>query len=64
MNETVGSLNLKIARLEQRLQLVESQQYLSQPYPQHKNKLVQEAMRLKFQLQQLMQYRETFLQQV
>ena len=63
MSETLGTINLKIARLEQRLQVVKHQQDLSQPYPYHKNQLIQQARQLQFQLQQLTQYRELFSQQ-
>ena len=64
MPETVGTLNLKIDRLKQRLHVIEQQQRLSQAYPAHKCKLIQESMQLQFQLNQLMQYREEYFQQV
>jgi hypothetical protein len=62
MPETIGTLNLKIDRLKQRLQLVEQRQRLSQTYPYHQHKLIREALQLQFQLGQLTQYREKYLQ--
>ena len=64
MPETVGTLDLKIARLKQRLKLLKQQQALSRSYPDHQNKLIQEDARVQFQLQQLIQYRKKLLPQV
>ncbi len=60
--ETIGTLNLKIARLEQRLQVLEQQQRLSQPYPAHKADLKREYSQLKAVLHELIQRRQEFLQ--
>ena len=60
MPETIGTLNLKIARLKNRLLLLEKQQQLSRDYPHHQNKLIQEGARVRFQLHQLIQYRKNF----
>lgn len=59
--ETVGTLTLKIARLERRLQLLNQQQLLSQPYPNHRVRLAQESYQVRFQLDRLRQYREKLL---
>ena len=64
MPETVGTLNLKIARLKNRLDLLEKQQQLSRTYPHHRNNLMQEGSKVRFQLRQLMQYREELLRWV
>lgn len=60
--ETIGTLNLKIARLERRLQLLNQQQLLSHPYPDHKVRLAQESYQVRFQLDCLKRYREKLLQ--
>jgi metal-responsive CopG/Arc/MetJ family transcriptional regulator len=62
MPETIGTLNLKIARLESRLNLLEKQQVLSSAYPNHQINLVREISKVRFQLHQLIQYREKLLQ--
>lgn len=59
MLETVGTLNLKIAQLEQRLQLLKQQQQLSRVYPTHYAKLVREGDQVRRQLQQLRQRRQS-----
>ena len=59
--ETIGTLNLKIERLEHRLQVLDQQQLLSQPYPDHKMHLAQESCRTRFKLDRLKQYREKLL---
>ena len=64
MPETVGTLNLKIARLMQRLKVLEEQQAMSQTYPQHLRKLIQEGLAVQFQLRQLIQYRAELLSQL
>lgn len=61
MLETVGTLNLKIAQLERRLQLLQQQQQLSRVYPGHYAKLVQEDDQVRRQLQQLLQRRQRLL---
>ena len=61
MPETLGTLNLKIARLEQWLKVLEYQQAMSQAYPEYQAKLDQECARLKSQLLRLIQYRRHLL---
>ena len=64
MFETTGTVSLKIDRLKQHLKVLEKQQYLSQPYPHHKQNLVQESSKIRTQLYLLLQYREELSRQV
>jgi hypothetical protein len=64
MFETLGTVNLKIERLRQRLRLLEQQQHLSKPYPEYSQSLIQEDSKTRTQLYLLLQYREELLQQV
>jgi hypothetical protein len=64
MFETMGTVTLKIDRLKQHLKLLEQQQNLSWPYPQHKQNLIKESSKVRTQLYLLLQYREELLQQV
>ena len=64
MFETIGTVTLKIDRLKQRVRLLEQQQYLSWPYPEHKQQLIKEGSQVRTQLYLLLQYREELLQQV
>ena len=57
MPETAGTLDLKIAQLEQRLRLLQQQQLLSRVYPTHQAKLIKESFQVERQLQQLIQRR-------
>jgi hypothetical protein len=61
MPETLGTLNLKIARLEQHLAVLKQQQRLSSAYPDHKAQLSREYFRLEVRLRQLLQRRQEFL---
>jgi len=62
MPETLGTLDLKIARLEQHLKILKQQQRLSSAYPAHKAQLTLEYLRLQVVLGQLLQRRQEFLQ--
>lgn len=62
MLETIGTLNLKIARLEQRLQVLKQQQQLSRPYPTHEAGLIREYVQLEAILYELVRRRQKFLQ--
>lgn len=53
--ETVGPLNLKLARLEHDLKVLEQQQAMSNTYPTCQASLAQEYVRLQLQLGQLIQ---------
>ena len=64
MAETIGTLNLKIARLQQHLRVLDEQQRLSQPYPQHRRGLIQEGFKLRAELSALLQQRDELIQQV
>lgn len=58
MIETTGTLNLKIAQLEQRLKVLKKQQILSGVYPAHQAKLMAEDARVQQQLQELLRRRQ------
>lgn len=60
--ETLGTLNLKIARLEQGLKVLEQQQAMSKAYPDCQTKLAQQYACLQSQLQRLLQHRRHLLQ--
>lgn len=64
MSETVGTLNLKIARLERRLQVLKQRQLLSIAYPAHKAELTREYLWLQSTLGQLSQYRQELSQKL
>jgi hypothetical protein len=57
MQETVGTLNLKIAQLEQKLQLLQKQRLLSRPYPTHLAHLILQDFQTRSQLHRLLEYR-------
>lgn len=59
--ETVGTLNLKIARLEDYLRLLEQQRAMSQPYPTHQANLARQYSEVWWQLQALTQRRQELL---
>ena len=61
MSETIGTLELKIARLEQQLAVIRQQQRLSQAYPEHRAALLSEDRRLQSVLWQLNRRRQEFL---
>jgi hypothetical protein len=60
--ETVGTLNLKIARLQQQLQVLRQQQLMSDAYPARKAELARECLELQLALRQLKQRQQEFLQ--
>lgn len=61
MQETVGTLNLKIARLEGYLKVLQQQLDLSDNYPTCKARLTQKDLQLRYQLRQLIQDRQKLL---
>jgi len=61
MQETVGTLNLKIARLEGYLKVLQQQLDLSDNYPTCKTRLAQKDLQLRLQLRQLIQDRQKLL---
>lgn len=63
MPETLGLIDLKIARLKRRLRVLEQQLALSGPYPQHKLNLNLEYSQARFELNHLVRQRRAFLQQ-
>ena len=63
MEETVGTLDLKITRLEQQLKIIRHQQILSSAYLDYKLRLIEKDAELQAKLDQLIKYREQLLQQ-
>lgn len=63
MPETLGLIDLKIARLNRRLRVLEQQLILSGPYPQHKLNLNLEYSQTRLELNYLVRRRRVFLQQ-
>ena len=59
--ETVGTLDLKIARLERLHKITQQQLFLSQTYPDHQMKLIKQHQALQLQLHRLQQRRRTCL---
>lgn len=62
MNETLGTVNLKIARLERQLWTLHQRQLLSRPYPHHRADLLQEYRRTEATLCDLLKLRQQFRQ--
>ncbi|MBE7557010.1 MAG: hypothetical protein HS126_38720 [Anaerolineales bacterium] len=60
MAETIGTLELKIARLEQRLVVIRQRQRLSQAYPEHRAALLSEDRHLQAVLSLLNRRRQEF----
>lgn len=58
MLETLGTLNLKIARLEQRLAVLKQQERMSHTYPTRKAELVREYLQLQSELGRLTEHRK------
>lgn len=63
MVETLGTVDLKIARLERRLKVLEQQLSMSRPYPRHQLTLRLEYSRTRLQLNYFNRKRREFLQQ-
>lgn len=59
IQDTSGTLELNIARLERHIKLIEQQLVMSTAYPNHKTKLAEKKLQIQYQLQQLLQYRNT-----
>ena len=59
MHNTPGTLDLNIARLEREIKLLEQQLVMCTAYPDHKTKLAEKKLQIQYQLQQLLQYRNT-----
>lgn len=62
MEETIGTLSLKIARIEHRLRVLKQQQVLSSAYPDHQAKLMIEVLTMQTQLNDMTRIREQVLQ--
>lgn len=61
MPETIGTLALRIARLEQRLTVIRQQQRLSQTYPEYRAALLREDHNLQSVLRHLNQRHQEFI---
>jgi|GEM_PF-2415577 len=61
MTTSVGILELKIARLEDHLKILEKQQTLSRSYPVHLTHLQEQAAQIRTQLAQLRRQRMELL---
>ncbi len=61
MLETLGTLNLKIAQLEQRLVVLRQQERMSSTYPARKAELVREYLRLQSELGRLTERRQNLI---
>jgi hypothetical protein len=61
MQETLGTLELKIARLERFHHLLQQQRHMSQVYPDHAIKLANQDQQVVSQLNQLYRQRADFL---
>ncbi len=53
MQETVGTLTLKMTQLQQRLQVLQQQYAMSEMYPQHQALLALEKLRVQGEIEQL-----------
>lgn len=58
MQETVGTIDLKIARLEQNLKLLKQRHAMSNMYPAYRANLARQGLKVRRQLRQLIQYRQ------
>lgn len=58
MKDTIGTLNLKIARLQHQLEVIQQRQRLSLAYPQYYACLMDEVAAVENQLRELKQHRE------
>jgi hypothetical protein len=61
VQETVGTLNLKIARLNHRLRVLEQDRAMSRLYPAYQANLIQEYLQLQLQLHKLIHSRQEIL---
>jgi hypothetical protein len=60
--ETIGTLNLKITRLEYQLKVLKQRLFLSSAYPEYCQSLIQKDAELQARLSQLITCREQLLQ--
>ncbi len=61
MIETIGTLDLKIARLERQIADLKQREQLSGPYPTHRALLNNQYLRAQMTLHQLAQYRRELI---
>jgi hypothetical protein len=55
--ETIGTLDLKIARMEQRLHVLEKQEALCEMYPLHRTRLILQGIQIQTELSRLIRRR-------
>ena len=58
MSETIGTLNIKIERLQKHLTELKQKQFLSHSYPRLKARLVDKGIEMRLELYQLMKQRQ------
>ncbi|MCB0168207.1 MAG: hypothetical protein KDI79_28525 [Anaerolineae bacterium] len=61
VEETVGTVSLKIARLENELKLLSVKQHLSSSYPDYQAKLALQEASARLQLSLMMEVRDQFM---
>lgn len=61
MKETVGTVSLKIARLENKLKVLSTQKQLSSCYPDYQAKLTSTELATQLQLSQMIEFRDKVL---
>jgi hypothetical protein len=62
--ETLGTLELKLARLQQKLKLLAAQEAMSTSYPEYRDRVRQEFARVRYQIKQLTRLQESLLAQL
>lgn len=62
MEETVGTVSLKIARLENELRLLREKLHLSRAYPDFQAKLALQEATARLQLSRMLEVRDQFIQ--
>ena len=61
VEETVGTVSLKIARLESELRLLSEKLQLSRAYPDYQAKLALQEASARFQLNRMLEVRDQFM---
>ena len=61
MTETIGTVDLKIARFERQMQSISQQLALARMYPSHSQELILKGSEIQSQLDQLLKQRRKFI---
>lgn len=61
MSETIGTVSLKIARLEHQLKVLSLQKQLSRYYPDYQAKLTSKEVEARSQLSRMIEFRDKVL---